>query len=49
MDISRRKQVILAEIVALHTDSGDPIGSRLLQEFLTGLDVFGDDVPDYLK
>ena len=39
MDISRRKQVILAEIVALHTDSGDPIGSRLLQEFLTGFSV----------
>ncbi len=34
MDISHRKQMILAEIVALHTDSGDPIGSRLLQEFL---------------
>ena len=39
MDISRRKQVILAEIVALHTDSGDPIGSRLLQEFLHGFSV----------
>ena len=34
MDISHRKEAILAQIVALHTDSGDPIGSHLLQEFL---------------
>ena len=39
MDISHRKQMILAEIVALHTDSGDPIGSRLLQEFLRDFSV----------
>ena len=39
MDISHRKEMILAEIVALHTDSGDPIGSRLLQEFLRDFSV----------
>ena len=39
MDISNRKQRILAQIVALHTSSGDPVGSRLLQEFLDTVSV----------
>jgi len=39
MDISNRKQLILTKIVALHTDSGDPVGSRLLQEYLDNLSV----------
>ncbi|MBQ3411693.1 MAG: heat-inducible transcription repressor HrcA [Oscillospiraceae bacterium] len=39
MDISNRKQLILTKIVALHTDSGDPVGSHLLQEYLDTLSV----------
>ncbi|MBR5502590.1 MAG: heat-inducible transcription repressor HrcA [Oscillospiraceae bacterium] len=39
MDISNRKQLILAQIVALHTNSGDPVGSHLLQEFLDTVSV----------
>jgi heat-inducible transcriptional repressor len=39
MDISSRKQLILTKIVALHTDSGDPVGSHLLQEYLDTLSV----------
>ena len=39
MDISNRKRLILTKIVALHTDSGDPIGSRLLQEYLNTMSV----------
>ena len=39
MDISNRKQLILTKIVALHTDSGDPVGSHLLQEYLDNLSV----------
>ncbi len=38
-EISRRKRLILAEIVSLYTGSGDPIGSKLLQEFLGGVSV----------
>ena len=38
-EISRRKRLILAEIVSLYTGSGDPIGSKLLQEFLSGVSV----------
>lgn len=38
-DISRRKRLILAQIVALHSGSGDPVGSKLLQEFLGGVSV----------
>ncbi len=39
MDISSRKQLILTKIVALHTNSGDPVGSHLLQEYLDNLTV----------
>lgn len=39
MDISNRKQLILTKIVALHTNSGDPVGSHLLQEYLENLSV----------
>lgn len=39
MDISSRKQLILTKIVALHTDSGDPVGSHLLQEYLDTVSV----------
>ncbi|MBP0970098.1 MAG: heat-inducible transcription repressor HrcA [Oscillospiraceae bacterium] len=39
MDISSRKQLILTKIVALHTNSGDPVGSHLLQEYLDNITV----------
>ena len=39
MDISSRKQLILTKIVALHTSSGDPVGSHLLQEYLDNITV----------
>ncbi len=39
MDISRRKRLILSKIVTLYTDSGDPIGSKLLNQFLEGVSV----------
>ena len=39
MDISNRKQLILTKIVALHTSSGDPVGSHLLQEYLDNITV----------
>ncbi len=39
MDISRRKRIILSQIVALYTDSGDPVGSKILNQFLEGVSV----------
>ncbi|MDO4565733.1 MAG: heat-inducible transcriptional repressor HrcA [Oscillospiraceae bacterium] len=39
MDISRRKRQILAQIVALYTGTGDPVGSRILSDFLEGVSV----------
>lgn len=39
MDISRRKRLILSKIVALYTDSGDPVGSKLLNSFLQEVSV----------
>ncbi len=39
MDISRRKRLILSKIVALYTDSGDPVGSKILNQFLEGVSV----------
>ena len=51
MDISSRKQLILTKIVALHTNSGDPVGSHLLQEYLDNLINDGTTCgnPDYVK
>ena len=39
MDISERKRLILKTIVSLHTDSGDPVGSKILNTFLANLSV----------
>lgn len=39
MDISRRKRLILAQIVALYTGSGDPVGSKILSNFLEDVSV----------
>ncbi|MEG0752101.1 MAG: heat-inducible transcriptional repressor HrcA [Oscillospiraceae bacterium] len=39
MDISRRKRLILAKIVALYTGSGDPVGSKILSSFLEDVSV----------
>ncbi|MEG0913675.1 MAG: heat-inducible transcriptional repressor HrcA [Oscillospiraceae bacterium] len=39
MDISRRKSLILEKIVALYTDSGDPVGSKILNRFLEDISV----------
>lgn len=34
MDISRRKMMILQKIVSLYTLSGDPVGSKILSQFI---------------
>ncbi len=39
MDISKRKRTILAAVVVLHTNSGDPVGSHILNNFLNELSV----------
>ncbi len=39
MDISDRQRLILKSIIMLHTDSGDPVGSKILNEFLDDLQV----------
>ncbi len=39
MDISDRKRMILTAVVTLHTDSGDPVGSNILNHFLDHLSV----------
>lgn len=39
MDISRRKNLILSSIVSLYTGSGDPVGSKILSEFLDEISV----------
>lgn len=39
MDISDRKRMILAAVVTLHTDSGDPVGSNILNRFLEEISV----------
>ena len=39
MNISDRKRLILKTIISLHTDSGDPVGSKILNEFLEDLSV----------
>lgn len=39
MDISKRKRLILSQIVALYTGSGDPVGSKILSDFLDGVSV----------
>ncbi|MEG1557610.1 MAG: heat-inducible transcriptional repressor HrcA, partial [Oscillospiraceae bacterium] len=38
-DISKRKKVILAKIIALHTESGDPVGSKILANMLEDFSV----------
>lgn len=39
MDISDRQRLILKSIILLHTNSGDPVGSKILNEFLDDLQV----------
>ncbi|MEA4911915.1 MAG: heat-inducible transcriptional repressor HrcA [Oscillospiraceae bacterium] len=39
MNISNRKRLILQTIIALHIDSGDPVGSKILNQFLDSLSV----------
>ena len=39
MDIGRRKSIILSKIVSLYTDSGDPVGSKILNQFLDDISV----------
>lgn len=39
MEISDRKRMILAAVVTLHTDSGDPVGSNILNRFLDEISV----------
>ncbi|MEA5050706.1 MAG: heat-inducible transcriptional repressor HrcA [Oscillospiraceae bacterium] len=39
MNISDRKRLILKTIIALHTDSGDPVGSKSLNQFLDSISV----------
>lgn len=39
MDIGRRKSLILSKIVSLYTDSGDPVGSKILTQFLDDISV----------
>jgi len=39
MEISDRKRMILTAVIALHTDSGGPVGSGLLGHFLETLSV----------
>lgn len=39
MDISKRKSLILQKIVALYTASGDPIGSKIINELLDEVSV----------
>lgn len=39
MDISDRKRMILTAVIRLYTDSGDPVGSNILNHFLKTLSV----------
>ncbi|NLL91224.1 MAG: heat-inducible transcription repressor HrcA [Ruminococcaceae bacterium] len=39
MDISERKRIILKTVVSLYSDSGDPVGSKILNRFLSEISV----------